>query len=232
MKILYFTSTGNNLYISQKLGGELLSIPKLVKNNEFDIQDECVGIVFPVFFANSPKMLREFLKKVNIKTDYLFIITSYGSDGDQNALRIMIETLQNRGIHVNYANSVLMVDNFLPMFDMAEEKKIKKDEDIDAQIESIKEDIDLRKDFRLSKKMFTDIPNIEDVLEKTMISKFHISVSEDCTNCQICSRVCPRGNIAFADEKQVIGENCEFCLGCVHHCKNNVLTINDEKKQL
>lgn len=138
MKILYFTSTGNNLYISQKLGGELLSIPKLVKNNEFDIQDECVGIVFPVFFANSPKMLREFLKKVNIKTDYLFIITSYGSDGDQNALRIMIETLQNRGIHVNYANSVLMVDNFLPMFDMAEEKKIKKDEDIDAQIESIK----------------------------------------------------------------------------------------------
>lgn len=82
MKILYFTSTGNNLYISQKLGGELLSIPKLVKNNEFDIQDECVGIVFPVFFANSPKMLREFLKKVNIKTDYLFIITSYGSDGD------------------------------------------------------------------------------------------------------------------------------------------------------
>ena len=69
MKILYYTSTGNNLYIAKKLGGELLSIPQLMKNNEFYIEDDLVGIVFPVFFATSPKTLREFLKKVEIKTE-------------------------------------------------------------------------------------------------------------------------------------------------------------------
>lgn len=89
-----------------KLEGELLSIPQLMKNEVFDIEDDAVGIIFPVFFATSPKTLREFLKKVNIKTDYLFLITSYGSDGDQNALRIMKETLNGRGIEVNYTNSV------------------------------------------------------------------------------------------------------------------------------
>ena len=122
MKILYYTSTGNNLYIAKQLGEDLYSIPQLMKDEAFDIEDEIVGIVFPVFFATSPKTLREFICKVNIKTDYLFLIASYGSNGDQNALRIMKETLNGRGINVNYTNSVLMIDNFLPVFDMAKGK--------------------------------------------------------------------------------------------------------------
>ena len=78
MKLLYYTTTGNNLYIAKQLGGELLSIPQLMKNEEFDIEDDVVGIIFPVFFATSPKTLREFLQKADIKSDYLFLITSYG----------------------------------------------------------------------------------------------------------------------------------------------------------
>ena len=89
MKILYYTTTGNNLYIAKQFEAELLSIPQLMKNNDLDIEDDCVGIVFPVFFATSLKTLREFLEKANIRTDYLFLITSYGVDGDQNALKIM-----------------------------------------------------------------------------------------------------------------------------------------------
>lgn len=228
MKILYYTSTGNNLYIAKKLGGELLSIPQLMKNDEIGIEDESIGIIFPVFFATSPKTLREFVEKANIKTDYLFLITSYGSDGDQNALRIMKETLNRRGIHVNYTNSVLMIDNFLPVFDMAKEKELKKDLDIDGQIEPIKEDILNKKDYILDKEMFEAAPNIEEILETTMTSKYHIQVGDECSNCRICTRVCPRGNIELIDDKPVIGDSCDFCLGCVQHCKTHTLYINDE----
>lgn len=229
MKILYFTSTGNNLYIAKQIGGELLSIPQLVKDNIYDIEDDCVGIVFPVFYATSPKMIREFLKKVSVKADYVFTLCSYGSDGDQNALKIMNKTLKKKGITVNYSNSVLMVDNYLPMFDMREEQEIKNDSDIDRQISIIRNDIEERKNFIMSKKSFTDIPFIEKVLESTMSKKFHIVVGEGCVNCQICMQVCPRGNIQLTDEKPVLGDACEFCLGCVHHCKQNVLNINNEK---
>lgn len=228
MKILYYTSTGNNLYIASKLGGELLSIPQLAKNQIYDIKDDVVGIVFPVFFATSPKTIREYLEKVNIKADYLFLITSYGSDGDQNALKIMKETLNNRRINVNYTNSVLMIDNFLPVFDMAKEKEIKRDLDVDGQIDVIKEDISNKKEYIFDKKPFTDVANIEEILETTMTEKYHIQVGDDCSNCLICSRVCPRGNITFVDEKPQIGDDCDFCLGCVHHCKTHTLTINDE----
>lgn len=228
MKLLYYTTTGNNLYIAKKLGGELLSIPQLMKNKEFDIEDDCVGIVFPVFFATSPKTIREFIQKVNIKTDYLFLITSYGSDGDQNALKIMKETLNRRGINVNYSNSVLMVDNFLPVFDMAHEKEIKKDLDIDGQIDEIKNDILNRKEYIFDKEHFTDVENIEVILETTMTGKYHILVGDECNDCKICSKVCPRGNITFTDDKPIIGDDCDFCLGCVQHCRTRNLTINDE----
>ena len=228
MKLLYYTSTGNNLYISKELGGELLSIPQLMKNDEITIEDECVGIIFPVFFATSPKTVREFVNKANIKANYLFLITSYESDGDQNALKIMKEILNGRGIHVNYTNSVLMVDNFLPVFDMAHEKEIKKDLDIDGKIEAIKNDISNRREYIFDKKPFTDIENIEVVLETTMTEKYHIVVGDECNVCKICSRVCPRGNITFDEEKPTIGDACDFCLGCIHHCKIHNLTINDE----
>lgn len=29
-------------------------------------------------------------------------------------------------------------------------------------------------------------------------------------------------------EKAHFGDVCDFCLGCVHHCKTHTLTINDE----
>lgn len=228
MKILYYTTTGNNLYIAKQLGGELYSIPQLMGNDVFDIEDDVVGIVFPVFFATSPKSIREFIAKVNIKADYLFLITSYGSDGDQNALRIMKETLNGRGIHVNYTNSVLMIDNFLPVFDMAEEKEIKKDLDVDGQILKIKQDILDRRDHIFDKPMFTDVDNIEEVLESTMTSKYHIMVGDECSQCRMCVMVCPRGNVTLQDDGPVFGDECDFCLGCVQHCKTNTLTINDE----
>ena len=228
MKTLYYTSTGNNLYIAKQIGGELLSIPQLMKNEVFDIEDDAVGIIFPVFFATSPKTLREFLKKENIKTDYLFLITSYGSDGDQNALRIMKETLNGRGIEVNYTNSVLMIDNFLPVFDMAREKELKKDLDVDSAIESIKQDIIDRKDYIFDKPMFSDVANIEEVLETTMTGKYHILVGDDCSDCRFCLKVCPRGNITINENGPAIGDDCDFCLGCVQHCKTYTLTINDE----
>lgn len=229
MKILYFTSTGNNLYIAKKLGGELLSIPQLIKNNRFDIEDESIGIIFPVFYANAPKIVREFIEKARFKTDYLFLIASYGSDGDQNAFKILKKAFNKKGMKVNYTNSVLMVDNYLPMFDMKEEKEIKDDSDIDSQIEIIKNDIESRKEFHLNKKSFTDVPFIEKVLESTMTKRFHIIVGDGCSDCKVCSRICPKGNIDLSGEKPVIGDDCLFCLGCVHHCKENVFTINNEK---
>ena len=72
MKIFYFTGTGNSLYVAQQLGGELLSIPQVMKDDRIEIQDEAVGIVCPIYAGDMPKMVHHFLERAKIETDYFF----------------------------------------------------------------------------------------------------------------------------------------------------------------
>ena len=49
MTVLYFSSTGNSLYIAKRIGGKLISIPEYMHKEVFYIEDSEVGIVFPVY---------------------------------------------------------------------------------------------------------------------------------------------------------------------------------------
>ena len=50
----------------------------------------------------------------------------------------------------------------------------------------------------------------------------------ECIQCGVCVKVCPRANIKL-ENKPIIGDTCEQCFGCVHHCVNNVIKTNIEK---
>ena len=78
MKILYFTATGNSPYVAKKLGGQLLSIPQLVKAKVDEIEDDAVGVVCPVYCGELPRMVREFLLKAKVRTNYFFFVLTYG----------------------------------------------------------------------------------------------------------------------------------------------------------
>ena len=231
MKLIYFSSTGNNIYIAESLGGELLSIPQLLKNNDFEIEDEAVGIICPVYYGGLPDIVEEYLSQVKINADYVFTICSYGSHpfGGERTLKKANKILKENGIDVNYSNHVLMVDNFLPVFDMAKEEQIKTDSSIDEQIKVIKEDIENRKELRIPIDI-TDEDIFTDKQRKLAIEKkFCLVVGDnECSECMICTQVCPRGNITYEDGP-VIGDKCEFCLACVHHCKERVINTNIQK---
>lgn len=230
MKILYFSSTGNNIYIAQSLGGQMLSIPQLIKNNEYKIKDEIVGIIFPNYYMTLPDIVVKYLKKVEIDAEYIFTLCSYGSieEGTIRALKKCNRLLEEKH-EISYSNTVLMVDNYLPAFDMKKEKEIKKDEDMDARISTIKEDIKAKKEQKLSSFIEEEIL-IQDQQHKEYnqkIIKLELTENE-CIQCGICVKVCPRANIKL-DGKPIIGDKCEYCFGCVHHCVNNVIRTNIEK---
>ena len=70
MTVCYFTASGNCLYVAGRIGGTLLSIPQLMRQNEIVIEDDAVGVVCPVYNAEMPMMVREFMRKASIKTGY------------------------------------------------------------------------------------------------------------------------------------------------------------------
>lgn len=230
MKILYFSSTGNNIYIAQSLGGELLSIPQLIKDGHYTIRDDCVGIVFPNYYMTVPDMVGEYLKKVEIESEYIFTICSYGSveEGAIRALKKCNRILEQKH-EIKYSNTVLMVDNFLPAFDMKNEKEIKNDEEIDARIKMIREDILERKQQKIPSFIEEETLLQDQKHKQRFSSMLKLQLSDNpCTGCGICVKVCPRANIKL-EEKPIIGDKCEQCLGCAHHCPANVIITNMDK---
>ena len=124
MKILYFTSTGNCLYVAKRIGGELLSIPQLQKDGVYDIQDDAVGIVVPIYSFDVPRNVRRYLDKVNIKAEYVFAVMTYGNLS-MAALRRLKKLLESRNVPLHYSAEIKMVDNYLPIFEAAEQVKNK-----------------------------------------------------------------------------------------------------------
>ena len=235
MKILYFTATGNCLYVAKQLGGELLSIPQLQKNGVYDITDDVVGIVAPIYCFDVPRPVRFYLEKAVINASYVFTVLTYGKF-PMAAVTQMKEILAKKNVRLDYANEVKMVDNFLPLFNIDNELKTKKDAVIDAQIDRIKGDINGQKHFIKKKNAF--LRYMTNKLSRTMRSgsgvevlkrnESRFTVNENCNGCGTCRKVCPMNNIAGGDKPEY-QHRCEFCLACIHLCPRNAIHLQNEK---
>ena len=120
MTVCYFTGSGNCLYVARRIGGTLLSIPQLMRQESSEIVDEAVGIVCPVYNCEMPMMVRAFLKKTRIRTDYFFFVYTYGM-GYGEAFAHAKLAAEDAGLTLSYINAIQMVDNFIPYFDMQEQ---------------------------------------------------------------------------------------------------------------
>ena len=58
MTVCYFTASGNCLYVARRIGGTLLSIPQLMRQESIDIEDDAVGVVCPCYNGLTPAQHR------------------------------------------------------------------------------------------------------------------------------------------------------------------------------
>ncbi len=229
MKVFYFTGTGNSLYVSKTLTTEILSIPQMLKHKTFDIKNEVVGFVFPVYGANIPKIVLEFLDKVCIESEYIFLIMTC-SDDHSGATNLVCSKLKRKGINVDYSNVVYMPTNHIPMVNLEAELKIEKN--VNEQLCIIKKDI-------LSKRKYHIKNNIKYAIKRNAIVTAHkvlpidkpsnFSITNNCINCKSCLYVCPRKNITSENDNILVGRNCEYCLSCVHNCPRKVISVKNDK---
>ena len=57
-------------------------------------------------------------------------------------------------------------------------------------------------------------------------------VTNECTGCGICSKVCPVGNITQKENnKPVFKYNCESCLACANNCPQNAIQLKIQKSK-
>ncbi len=231
--IFYFTATGNSLYVARELAGEsgqLLSIPQIIKGEHLDFEADEIGFVFPDYAASAPLMVREFVSKAHFKAQYIFSVITFGNFA-ANVADWWDDFCKEKGLQNHYINTLLMVDNYLPVFDMNEQRKI--DKKISENLTQIVNDIASHREY-VSHVDADD--RMKAWLKRLQESHFPMEAerllrlnTETCIACGTCAAVCPHGNFRMTDTYAEFSGPCEHCLACVHACPQKALTLERER---
>lgn len=77
--IFYFTATGNSLYVAKQMDDNRISIAQAIHDQKKIYTADKIGIVCPIFGHEMPELVKEFLKVSRFKTDYFYILLTYGN---------------------------------------------------------------------------------------------------------------------------------------------------------
>ena len=228
MTVFYFTATGNSLAVAKHIGGNLISIPQVIDSENLHYKDDAIGIVFPVFWWSTPIMVRQFLDKVSFETDYLFAIGTCGNVIG-GAMTDLHKQVKRKGYSFSYTNHILMLDNYIPVFDMDSQLKKLPKKYVDESIAQIVTDIGNRTQKKakahFGKRAMTAL--FRQIFRPEKNAQKYI-VTSSCNSCGVCSKVCPAKNITVTS-KVSFDNHCEGCLACLHLCPQNALHLKSEK---
>ena len=231
MTVLYFTATGNSLAVARKIGGTLLSIPQLVRDGRYEIEDDVIGIICPTYCADAPRMVQQYLDKAKLKADYTFFINTYGYMAGA-ATKHGEKYLKKAAGHADYVNKIIMADTALTRFESQKQIDTLPEKQVDEQIERVCADIHDRKRFAANVTLFDrGVDWLYHTAGASQIApdkaKAHI-VNDQCIHCGTCAKICPSDNIVVTDHVEFL-DHCEGCLGCVHNCPKNAIHLKNEK---
>ena len=229
--IFYFTGTGNCLYIARELAGEnaeLLSIPQMMRKEKFDFEADEIGLVYPIYGHMPPNMVREFIKKAHLKAGYKFAVLTYGAR-KCDAVEIWDRISRKAGNAFDYIGTIVMVDNWLPNFDMNEQMKI--DKHIPENLKKISEAVNVQEHWhepvteeeRLQHQGFLQRSGIDPEVGFLMKSEKAFTITDACIGCGICTYVCPRGNYELTSGGAKMSGDCEFCFACIQNCPQKAI---------
>jgi ferredoxin len=235
--IYYFTGTGNSLAAAKRVAAALgdadfIPIASIRSDPEgIAPQADRVGIVCPVYDCGVPVMVAEFAERLDLsQAGYVFAIVTMGGIGvsSLHQLNTILRERQGRGLDAAFA--VRMPGNFPPLYRPATAKK--RDELLttaDKKLEEIAEAIGRG---RVVQPGFAPFSTLMKALTYGSFAKnVHeadkdFSVSEACTGCGTCARVCPAGNITLESGRPVWHHRCELCCACLHFCPIEAIQLH------
>ena len=67
---------------------------------------------------------------------------------------------------------------------------------------------------------FTHLPSIQALIR---LNDTSFSVTDNCTSCGVCVKVCPVNNIIMAGDRPTWQHRCENCIACYNFCPEKAI---------
>lgn len=246
--VYYFSGTGNTYAIAsgiaQGLSGQLISMASLKNEKDITSDADSIGIVFPVYYADVPNILREFIPKLKgLSSKYIFAVSNFGG-GAGRAMKTVNGLLRENGGRLSAGFGVHMPQN---AFYKPWENKEKMYAKMDGATQRVCKKIKLKKKCLTASRRPVDIllypfaPLFKSMSRNYMLKATGAgkdesdtsliyrldcvyNVSDKCSGCGVCSKVCPMGNIVMKEGRPQWMHRCENCLACLNFCPHKAIS--------
>ena len=238
--IFYFSGTGNTKLVAEMIREEfinnefevdLIRIEDVLKGSEmFDPgKYNLIGIGCQVIGYSTPNLILSFIQKMpKVKEAKVFVFMTAGGVApiNYNASNPLIKKLSHKGYKVFHERMFSIGSNWIVKFEdtimqqlyLATKKKavIMSKEVIAGQQRVLKTGLK----FRIINGITSPV--------MSFLIKFmgkDLKVNSSCTNCGLCVRNCPAGNIIEKNRKIKFKWSCSGCLRCVYSCPKNAVNF-------
>lgn len=238
---LFLSGTGNTKHCTELLLHLLdESAPAVPLENEQAVrlvsEQETILLAYPTQFSNIPIMVHDFITQ-NAEIwpgKKIFCLTTMGlfsGDGTGCAARL----LKKYGAEIIGGLQIKMPDS------ICDNKLLKKskednlamikaaDERIAKAAEQIKKGIFPQEGLRRIDHLAGLFGQRLWFYSKTQKYSTALKISDACTGCGLCARVCPMRNIVMDSGKPKAGETCTMCYRCLNLCPQQAITLLGKK---
>ena len=247
--IFYFSGCGNSHHVAETLAtglnDTLIFIPEATREGRYEYtlaEGESLGFVFPVYSWAPPKLVMDFIEKLNIKVGPSALRQAQGSGtsfylyfactcGDECGLteKIFRMAIEKKGWDLSACFSLKMPETYIGMPGF----KLDTDENARKKIEATDATLARNIPRLLNKEYFTEMTIgkfawLKSHVINNSFNKFATDDSkylstEACIHCGKCVEACPLKNITLEEGRPKWNGHCTMCMACYHHCPVNAI---------
>lgn len=230
-----FSGSGNSYWVATQLASRLgdatvVMVPSLLESEKIALTER-IGFVYPVYKFFPPNLLTYYVEEVLSQqevehVDYLFHITTYNLASGW-AEYAMESSLMKAGFGTSYSSRVRMPDTYVPLFKTAGKERIERYyRDAETKIAAIADEIE-KGVIKVGRQVLAARSAtrflMKPIQRALMDEARSFVVTDACTSCEQCYRICPSANIEMVGGKPSWDRLCSGCYACYHRCPTEAI---------